>query len=415
MGEEASTGADIFPSPKAEVSAPPLDTSSQVSVEEMETSQESNPINVYSPMAAGSNCSDSPMIDLMELQADANLATNHMLSIKRSSDLKRQWAIQDFEASLCQQEAKEATANERAKIVHSRKDLNAKVKCTKAVMKAKYDYRMAIQEARTIRCSKLQELEAAYSEALSENAATKSIQCATLHREHVKHMHKLEEQALDAENKSHQDFLFACQAILHHVPQPLKENLFASYHILLGQLPSLLQSIPFAKTPQAEEQPSATASPRPEPKQSPQPKRWHSLPDPQGDMSIDEISPMALQEGPSSSKRRETADWFASLKPSHADAFSHDSDLVKEARSCYFATHPWDWTHGNTDDLSNIFKELAEGANLLGKSIHELQLSWEGPEELKHANSSFTTQGVEVLKGSTHHGIPKDHGTEGNP
>ena len=126
---------------------PPLDTSSQASVEEMETSLESNPINVYSPTAAGSNHSDSPMIDLTELQVDANLAANHMLSIKRSSDLERQWAIQDFEASLCQQEA---MANERAKIVHSRKDLNAKVKCTKVVMKAKYDYRMAIQEARMI-------------------------------------------------------------------------------------------------------------------------------------------------------------------------------------------------------------------------------------------------------------------------
>ena len=258
----------IFPSPKAEVSAPPLDTSSQVSVEEMETSQESNPINVYSPMAAGSNHSDSRTIDLTELQADANLAANHMLSIKRSSDLERQWAIWDFKVSLCQQEAKEAAANERAKIVHSRKDLNAKVKCTKAVMKAKHDYRMSIQEARMIRCSKRQELEAAYLEALSENAATKSILCATLCREHVKHMHQLEEWALNAENKSHQDFLFACQAILHHALQPLKENLYTSYHVLLGWLPLSLWSILFAKTPQTEEQPSATASPRPEPKQS---------------------------------------------------------------------------------------------------------------------------------------------------
>ena len=85
-------------------------------------------------------------------------------------------------------------ANKRAKIVYSRKDLNAKVRCTKAVMKAKYDYRMAIQETRTIRCIELQELEVAYLEALGENiAATRSTQCATLHREHVKHMHKLEE------------------------------------------------------------------------------------------------------------------------------------------------------------------------------------------------------------------------------
>ena len=228
MGEEAAAGADVFPPSKVEVSAPPLDTSSQASVEEMETSLESNPINVHSPMATGSNCSDSPMIDLMELQVDANLAANHMLSIKRSSDLERQQAIQDFEALLHQQEAEEATANERAKIVHSRKDLNAKVKCTKVVMKAKYDYRMALQEARMIRCSKLQESETAYSEALGENAAMRSTQCTTLCREHVRHMHELEEWALDAENKSCQDFLFTCQAILHHALQPLKENLYTS-------------------------------------------------------------------------------------------------------------------------------------------------------------------------------------------
>ena len=121
-----------------------MDTSSQASVEEMETSLESNPINVNPPTTACSSHSDSPMVDLMELQADANLATNYMLSVKRSSDLQRQWAIQEFEALLHQQEAKEATANEKAKIIHSRKDLDAKVRYTKVVMKAKYNYRMAI-------------------------------------------------------------------------------------------------------------------------------------------------------------------------------------------------------------------------------------------------------------------------------
>ena len=91
--------ADIPPPQKAEVLAPPLDTSSQASVEEVETSLESNPINVYPTMAACSSHSDSPMVDLMELQVDANLAANYMLSVKRSSDLKRQWAIWDFKAS----------------------------------------------------------------------------------------------------------------------------------------------------------------------------------------------------------------------------------------------------------------------------------------------------------------------------
>ena len=37
-GEEAVAGTDIPPSPKVEASALPLDTSSQASVEEMETS-----------------------------------------------------------------------------------------------------------------------------------------------------------------------------------------------------------------------------------------------------------------------------------------------------------------------------------------------------------------------------------------
>ena len=103
-------------------------------------------------------------------------------------------------------------------------------------------------------------------------------------------------------------------------------------------------------------------------------------------MSLDENSSMALQEELLSSKRGKTADWSSSLKPSHAYAFSWDSGPMKEARSHYFATHPWDWVHSNTNDLSDIFRELAQGTGLLGESIHEIQLSWTGPEELKHAN-----------------------------
>ena len=113
---------------------------------------------------------------------------------------------------------------------------------------------------------------------------------------------------------------------------------------------------------------------------------WHSLTDAQGDTSEDEDFPMASQEGPSSSKIGQPVDWFSSLSPSHVDAFSQDSSLVKEARAHYFTTHPWDWAYGNTDNLSEIFRELAQGAGMLGKSIHELQWSWDGPEELKHGN-----------------------------
>ena len=90
-------------------------------------------------------------------------------------------------------------------------------------------------------------------------------------------MRELGERALEAENKSHQDFLFAHLAILCQAPQSLKENLHSTFHLLLGQ--SSFQPIPFTKVLLAEGQLPATISPKSEPKQSPQPKRWHSSTD----------------------------------------------------------------------------------------------------------------------------------------
>ena len=384
MVKEPTTKAGTSPLLKTEEPAMPLDTSSQVSIVEMEASMESNPVH-NSPMAvASSSCSDSPTQDLSELQTDASLAVNHMLSIKRSSDLNRQRAIQDFKVALHQWEAERAAANKKAKNVHSRKELNARVKCATAVMKAKHDYRVAIQDARATRCRELTEAEAEYSETLRENAAAKSLQCAILCREHAEHMRELEERALEVENKSRQDFLFAHLAILCQALQSLKENLHSTFHLLLGQLS--FQPIPFTKAPLAEGQLLATISPKSEPKQSPWLKRQHSSTDAWGDTSVDKDLPVASQEELSSSKRERNADWSSSLKPCHADAFSQDSELVKEARACYFATHPWDWAHNNMANLSDVFRELGQGTGLLGKSIHEIQVSWSGLPHLRHAN-----------------------------
>ena len=181
--------------------------------------------------------------------------------------------------------------------------LDVKVDCAKAVLEAKCSYRVAIQEAKTIWSNQLQELEVAYSQALGENATVRSSWSRTLHREHERLIQELEEQAIREESKSRHDFLSACQAILLHAPQSLKENLTTSYHVLLGQLPSSSLSAPPARASPAEEQTSAATSPRPAPKWSPWPKRWHPLPELQESMSIDETSPQALQEGPTSSKR----------------------------------------------------------------------------------------------------------------
>ena len=230
------------PSPEAVTSSPLkrekpvllLDTHSQTSAAETEASGESNPAGT-SPMAVvHSSCSSSPITCLSNLQSDVHLAINSMFTAKRSSDLEIQQAIQDFEASLCQREEEATTANEKAKVAHSRRDLRARVKFAKAVMKAKYEYHMTVQEARAERCTELEESEAIYTEALNGNMAALSLQCATLCQEHMEHMWELEAHALTIENKSRHDFLKAHQAVLHQAPQTLKDDLHSSYSFLLG-------------------------------------------------------------------------------------------------------------------------------------------------------------------------------------
>ena len=138
--------------------------------------------------------------------------------------------------------------------------------------------------------------ETAYSEALRENAAALSFHFATLCTEHVMHMSELEEQALEAEVKSWQDFLSAHSAVLCHAPPSLKADLHSSYNILLGNSSSLLQSIPSVRVSQAQGQPPATTSPKSGPTQSQWPKRQNPLPDLLRDTFIDEDSPKGLQE-----------------------------------------------------------------------------------------------------------------------
>ena len=144
---------------------------------------------------------------MQDLQLEVHLAINPILTAKRMSELERQGAIRDFKTLLHQHEAEAVAGNEETKVAHSQRDLQARIKCAKVVMKAKLDYRVTVQEARVVRCAKLQESEAAYAEALREMVAKKSHECTSLCQEHVEHMWDLEAQAIWAENRSHQDFL----------------------------------------------------------------------------------------------------------------------------------------------------------------------------------------------------------------
>ena len=51
-----------------------------------------------------------------------------------------------------------------------------------------------------------------------------------------------------------------------------------------------------------------------------------------------------------------------------------------------FPTTLANWATDGTNDLSNVFRELAESTSQLGEAIYEIQLSWTGPDELKQAN-----------------------------
>ena len=123
-------------------------------------------------------------------------------------------------------------------------------------MKAKLNYRVTVQEARAVRCTEIQESEAAYTEALRETAAKKSCECTSLHREHAEHMWDLEAQALRAKNRSHQDFLLTHQMVLHQAPNSIKEDLYFSYSLLLGSSSPHLQCTPFSPALQAQSEPT---------------------------------------------------------------------------------------------------------------------------------------------------------------
>ena len=73
---------------------------------------------------------------------------------------------------------------------------------------------------------------------------------------------------------------------------------------------------------------------------------------------------------------------------------------MKEARLHFFSNHTCNWVTDSTNDISDVFRELAESASLLGEAIYEIQLSWTGLEELKQANYALQSlpKGLRFLR-----------------
>ena len=167
IGKVATVEAVTSPPHKSEASPWPVNTSNQASMEEAEASLEGLPANISPISATCSSGSASPSVDPIELQTNANMATDHMLCMKRSTDLKRQWVIWELGLLLHQSEVDEAMSVKKAKVIHSWEVLDAKVGCTRSVLEAKCNYWAAVQEAKMIRGNLLQKSEIAYSKAIA--------------------------------------------------------------------------------------------------------------------------------------------------------------------------------------------------------------------------------------------------------
>ena len=257
--------------------------------------------------------------------------------------LKSCWqrTIWELGVELCQNESQATESIKEARAVCSWVTLDAKALCfatvkeTKAVcshvtLDAKVLCLVMVKEAKVICAHTIQQAKAACSMAIRDSKIWKASQAKLLQREHSEVMQDLEAQVIQEEGRSQANFLSACQAALYTSPVELKGVLVASYHALLGQTPP---SHPFAlsqRTSPVEEQSTSAAPPMPVPKQSPRLKRWHPSPDPVESMPLGRTMCKMTSEGPSSSKQQEIPPWNKSLKLSHAEGFSWDSDLIKE-------------------------------------------------------------------------------------
>ena len=90
-------------------------------MEEVEASLKCLPANVSPITAACGSSSASPSADPTELQANANMATNHMLHVKRPTDLMRECVIWELGLLMHQSEVNEAASIEKLKSsIHER-------------------------------------------------------------------------------------------------------------------------------------------------------------------------------------------------------------------------------------------------------------------------------------------------------
>ena len=146
---------------------------------------------------------------------------------------QRQRAVWDLGVLLHQTEFQVAATVQEARTICSQTALGIQTACSQLIFEAKTGYLVAVKEAKTTRSHLLQEAMATCSKVICEAEAQKMSQVTMLHKEHGKYMQDLEEQAVEEEGKSCNDFLTTCQVVLYSSPPLLRSTLTISYHLLL--------------------------------------------------------------------------------------------------------------------------------------------------------------------------------------
>ena len=142
----------VIPMPqsqKSEELLQPVDTSSQVSSEVGEASLEGIPTSI-SPITAASRArSVIPLVDTMELWANANKALEDLLTTKASVDAHRQTAIWELGMELHRNESQVAKSIKEAKAICSLATLDAQTTCSPLTLDAKTNCSQVILDAKT--------------------------------------------------------------------------------------------------------------------------------------------------------------------------------------------------------------------------------------------------------------------------
>ena len=103
----------------------------------------------------------------------------------------------------------------------------------------------SVKEAKAICTHSIEEAKNCCSVAIREVEAQRASQAVSIQQSHHKAVRHLEEESIEEERKSQHNFLSVCQTALQASPPEFHGTLVASYHVLLGHVPtSHLLNIP---------------------------------------------------------------------------------------------------------------------------------------------------------------------------